>query len=343
MKGAALKLKNMFFLSLFFPSLLVILTGSIHSQPVHVNHQAAAEFATIPADYITQAKNTYRIFYGHSSHGAQLVQGMGMLLAENPLYAYNNGAGTLALTEYAGDLGSWGDTSWVPVTRQQLDNPKNDFNMVIWAWCGGVANNNEAGINVYLNAMTQLEQTYPTVTFIYMTGPLDRWAPVTVRRNNQFIRDYCLANDKVLYDFADIESYDPEGVYYPDETDSCGWCYEWCAIHECPDCPGCAHSHCFNCYQKGKAFWWMLATLAGWNDTTGCCTGLTGNVDCSEDENPDISDISSLIDHLYISHRALCCLAEADCNVSGGPPDISDITALINLLYINHESLPACP
>jgi hypothetical protein len=27
----------------------------------------------------------------------------------------------------------------------------------------------------------------------------------------------------------------------------------------------CAHSHCFNCYLKGKAFWWLLARMAGWS------------------------------------------------------------------------------
>ena len=30
-------------------------------------------------------------------------------------------------------------------------------------------------------------------------------------RNNQ-IRNYCIANDKILFDFADIESYKPNGV-----------------------------------------------------------------------------------------------------------------------------------
>jgi len=75
----------------------------------------------------------------------------------------------------------------------------------------------------------------------------------------------------------------------------------------------------------------------------GCCIGTVGNVNCSVDEEPDISDITRLIDFLYISHEELCCLEEADANVSGGDPDISDITRLIDYLYLSHDPLADCP
>ncbi|MFZ5979094.1 MAG: C10 family peptidase, partial [Candidatus Zixiibacteriota bacterium] len=75
---------------------------------------------------------------------------------------------------------------------------------------------------------------------------------------------------------------------------------------------------------------------------TGCCIGSTGNTNCTAEEEPDISDITRLIDFLYTTHDALCCPEEADCNGSGGEPDISDITALIDFLYLTHEPLAAC-
>ncbi|MFZ5980466.1 MAG: hypothetical protein ACOYVF_07515 [Candidatus Zixiibacteriota bacterium] len=74
-----------------------------------------------------------------------------------------------------------------------------------------------------------------------------------------------------------------------------------------------------------------------------CCTGFTGNVNCSVDDNPDISDITRLIDFLYLSHASLCCADEADVNGSGGDPDISDITRLIDFLYLSGTPLPDCP
>jgi len=116
--------------------------------------------------------------------------------------------------------------------------------------------------------MDQLEQDYPNVTFVYMTGHTDgSGEDGTLRVNNRMIRDFCVLNGKVLFDFEDIESWDPEGTYYPDITDACGWCETWCQAHTCPSCSSCAHSHCFNCFLKGKAFWWLLARLEGWERT----------------------------------------------------------------------------
>jgi hypothetical protein len=240
------------------------------ADPIIADHTSTAAFELVPASLIEDVKNDYRIFYGHTSHGSQVVTGMEMLFDEDPLYAYNDGPGSLYLTEYGDDLGHNGDVSWVPITRSYLDSPSYDINVVVWSWCGGCSDNTEEGIDIYLAAMTELENDYPDVIFVYMTGHLDGSGPEgnLYARNNQ-IRDYCVANGKVLFDFADIESWDPDGVYYPDEDDGCGWCSVWCSANPCPPCDSCAHSHCFNCYQKGKAFWWMLAAAR-----SGAATGV---------------------------------------------------------------------
>ncbi len=75
--------------------------------------------------------------------------------------------------------------------------------------------------------------------------------------------------------------------------------------------------------------------------TTPCCIGTTGNVDCSQGDLVDISDLSVLIDNLYISFAPLCCFEEA--NIDGQPGvDISDLTALIDYLYISFTPPAPC-
>jgi len=222
-------------------------------------HDVVDAFESIPAATFDHIRANYRIYYGHTSHGSQIVTGVGMLAGENSDYESPH------FHEPGGDLGHNGDITWASTTRAFLDAHPGDYNVVMWSWCGGVSDNTQAGIETYLNTMAQLEADYPDVIFIYMTGHLDGTGRNgnLYARNNQ-IRAFAAANDKILFDFADIESYDPDGDYYPDASDDCQWCSTWCSSHTCPACGSCAHSHCFNCYLKGKAFWWMMATIAGW-------------------------------------------------------------------------------
>jgi hypothetical protein len=101
-------------------------------------------------------------------------------------------------------------------------------------------------------------------------------------RNNQ-IRDFCIANSKILYDFADIESYDPDGLVNYMElnaNDNCdydsdgngsldrNWALDWQNSHALNVdwwMSGAAHSQHLNGNRKGSAAWWLWATLAGWN------------------------------------------------------------------------------
>lgn len=72
-----------------------------------------------------------------------------------------------------------------------------------------------------------------------------------------------------------------------------------------------------------------------------CCVGLTGNVDCDGSDGVDISDLSALIDYLYISFSPLCCEAEANTDGQTGI-DIADLSALIDYLYISFTPTAVC-
>ena len=83
--------------------------------------------------------------------------------------------------------------------------------------------------------------------------------------------------------------------------------------------------------------------------TQGCCEGVVGDANGVGGEEPTVSDISTIIDFLFISGSPLPCIGEADANVSGGvdpgPADItvSDISVIIDHLFITGAPLAPCP
>lgn len=251
-------LTRIYRLSMVVLILLVLVPPlSIAAPAIIADHTSCAKFNSIPAARFQQIRSAFQIFYGHTSHGSQITTGLQMLRAQNP-------ARYARPTIREADGIDLGDAAWVSRTRNHLANYLNT-NVVMWSWCGQLSWYTTQQVNQYLAQMNRLEQEYPDVTFIYMTGHLDGSGPRdTLYRNNQTIRAYCRAHNKILFDFADIESYNPNGAYFPFNTDACEWCSSWCVTRACPSCGDCAHSHCFNCYQKGKAFWWLLARLTGW-------------------------------------------------------------------------------
>ena len=66
-------------------------------------------------------------------------------------------------------------------------------------------------------AVTRSTRTrLPTFANRLLHGHTDGTAPgSTLWRNNNLVRAYVAENDKVLFDFADIKSYDPAGTFYP--------------------------------------------------------------------------------------------------------------------------------
>ncbi|MBY9001628.1 MAG: hypothetical protein KGD64_11970, partial [Candidatus Heimdallarchaeota archaeon] len=265
--------RNLFVLVLLTNTILLVSFSSVQgynlTEPVVADHTVAnlVRLDEVPDSAIIEAKNTLHIAYQHTSHGSQIIDGMNAL----PAFKESNG-GTVDLYNYNstflqdGAMSSVPDVGypgWDDATRDYLDTPANsECNVIMWSWCGQASSQTEQSmIDHYLTPMSQLKIEYPNVMFVYMTGHTDGTGlEGNLHLRNEQIRNHCIANNSILFDFADIESYDPDGNYYGDKyvTDNCdwndgvnsgNWALDWQVTHtedvEWFSC-SCAHSQALN-------------------------------------------------------------------------------------------------
>jgi len=133
----------------------------------------------------------------------------------------------------------------------------------MWCWCCQCDDYSHNDVQEYLDSISVLENEFPNVTFVYMTGNAQATGETGYNRylrNNQ-IRNWCEQNHKICFDFADLDSW-----WYNTSTE------QWeCATYDYngENIPmehaqfhgdEAGHTTYESCEQKGRAVWWLLVS-----------------------------------------------------------------------------------
>lgn len=208
--------------------MLLVVALPAHSQVV--DHNDIARVARLPQS-IANAIGRQVWFFSHASVGSNIIAGISDLYSSDAtryrlvcssvgLFGSQNRAADPPSPTSAGRVYECprGNPGW----SAKLAIFDNSVRVSGWRHPSATAVmdklcyiDQDANPSSYISAMTALESAYPDTVFVYTTMPITTSADSSNALRNQYnaaVRAHCKASRKPLFDIADIEAHDPDGV-----------------------------------------------------------------------------------------------------------------------------------
>jgi hypothetical protein len=233
-------------------------TGPGYKQ-IFIDHNCV-DLSIIPDSYLPLAASL-RVLFRHASVGQGIDWGLDCLAGEHPTNSscscYLPGKYDCSNWVFELRAGDWQEKvdDLVIQTETRADN----FDVFTMKFCYiDALGDSHPDWDYCRTTMEQIENDYPNKKFVWWTIPLTRDGQSGTDWFNQMVRSYCAANNKILFDIADIECYDPNGVKH---TNAQGYeviCQDYTKeIHA-------GHLNVPGRIRVASAFWRLMARLAGW-------------------------------------------------------------------------------
>lgn len=301
-------------ISLLLFAILISASFSGIGQGIIIDH-TCTDVSLIPDNVLDSIVQHKKLHWCGQSHSHQVPTGLGLLEEDFPAlevtintdgsawlpgpngtFCIMDGLSLLnqcgaCCQEYIYPSAYWEGSNASSNVNNTLINCYPSINVSGFLFCGELQNASEAYVQDYLNAMTNYELLYPNVKFIYTTGHAqandspghNRWL-----RNNQ-IRQYCIDNNKILFDFADLDCwYNGEFNYYTYNGDTVPLehtQYEGDLFHTTEE----------SCIQKAKAIWYMMALLSDWQPNTNNIAPQIEDQSFNIDENISNGELAGIV------------------------------------------------
>ncbi len=242
----------------------------------------------VPAAWIDSAKVKIKLHYAHTSHGRQITIGFSRIESQDAFYDHTRGtrssptdSGTKCIFDgqehdsYITPDEYWETAGGMNYTRDVLTN-NPEINVSMWSWCIQVNGISELHMQDYVDSIAVLESAFPEVIFVYMTRNAQNTGSSGYNRSqrNDQLRNYCIENNKVLFDFSDLDSW-----YFDAQTETWDQATTEYDGHTFPvehamfNGNEAGHTTYLSCEQQGRAAWYLAAVLAGWEGTTSVIDG----------------------------------------------------------------------